>query len=271
MLSEKQAPFIEPYSHPGGQFKSKGPTAEAVKRALSHLGLMSWTDFDQTYGEVVYAAMAHFKRNQGLIPKNSSDGSYGEGAWTKLRNRYYTKGGQYLPVFDGYAQKLLQDEAKAVAESTAMARVQDAIKDFWTIAIQNAAAWHYSQSRPYRVDVDPANGGYSDCSAMVVQSSHYAAKKTGVPVPDPSKNSYSGYGNTDLYEDDWPKVWSPYRIGDLAHFAAPRHVICCIAPGTRTTAKWGSNGSEAAPELIDNLSAYRADDFMFVVRPTLVP
>lgn len=271
MLSAKQAPFIEPYSHPGGKFKSHGPTAEAVKRAMSHLGLMPWTDFDQTYGEVVYAAMAHFKRVNGLIPQDSTDGSYGPGAWTKLRNRNYQHNGQWLPVFDGYSQKLLQDEALAEAESTAMARVQEAIKEFWTISISHAGAWHYSQARPFRVDVDPSNGGYSDCSGMVVQSFFYARKKTGVPIPDPSKNNYTGYGNTDIYEDAWPKIWSPYRIGDLAHFANPRHVICCIAPGTRTTAKWGSNGGESAPDLVEDLSAYRPNDFMFVVRPTLVP
>ena len=107
---------------------------------------------------------------------------------------------------------------------------------------------------------------------MVIQAHNYAARKTGLSVPDPSKQGYSGYGNTDQHEDDWPKVGPPFRVGDLAHFHSDRHVIECIVPGTIDTAQWGSNGREAAPELVRSLRSYSRypDEFLDVVRPVLV-
>ena len=111
-LTEKQAPFTEPYALAGNPkgFRSKGPTAEAVKRALAHLGFMEWKpdgDWDQHWnrGE---RGRQRWKRKRGIIA--APDGSWGENAHEVMRTAWYAKGGEQLPAFDGYAQELLQNE-----------------------------------------------------------------------------------------------------------------------------------------------------------------
>jgi len=175
-------------------------------------------------------------------------------------------------ALDVVAQTLVQDEAQHTSASDEEALVQQFITEFWTIAIANNERWQYSQARPLPVDVDPAAGGNSDCSGMIFQAHRYARTKTGLNVPDPAKQNWTGFGSTDLSEDDWPKVGPPFRVGDLAHFTNQRHVIECIKAGDVNTAQWGSNGRKEAPELITSLSSYSRypGQFMFVVRPTLV-
>jgi hypothetical protein len=266
-LTPSQVPYTGPYTLPTGDGKAKGPTAEALKRAMSRMGApqLPWTDFDQHYNQ---------KLEDALDWWDPGKNGYGEGRWKKVRAAIIPAGRQHAGQFalDRYSQTLIQDEAKVTSTSTREARVQGFITEFWTIAIAHAGIWHYDMDRPLKAVVDPAAGGQSDCSMMVIQAHNYAKRKAQVNVPDPSKQNYSGYGNTDQWEDDWPRVGSPYRVGDLAHFHSERHVIECIAPGDVRTAKWGSNGREAAPELINSLSGYSRfpSEFICVVRPTLV-
>jgi hypothetical protein len=104
-----------------------------------------------------------------------------------------------------------------------------------------------------------------------VQAAHWAAARASLTVADPSKQNWTGFGNTDWYEDDWPKVGAPYRVGDIAHFHSARHVCWCIAPGNQRTAEWWSFGSEPPRSfhLVD-YSRFPAE-FMFVVRPEYLP
>lgn len=263
-LTPKAFPYTGPYGLPSSAHRSKGLTAEALKRAMGRMGFLAWTDFDQHYNRKLEAALDLWDPGK--------DG-YGEGRWEKIRGAVIPSGLDHAGEFalDRYARKLVQDEAGETSSSTDEARVMVQIEGFWRLAIANAAKWGYSQDRPFRVEVDPAAGGESDCSAMPVQAAAWAGRKTGVEVVDPSKNGFSGFGNTDLYEDDWPVVGSPFRIGDLAHFHSERHVIQCVKAGTVETAEWGSNGREAAPELI-RLPTYAhfPSEFLFVVRPDLV-
>lgn len=277
MLSEEQFPWTGPYGLAGGPFKAKGPTAEALKRFFWHIGKIDdkqVPDFDRHYNRMLWELVADLKINQGLRDKDKPrDGSYGKDVWEHIRTRRIPSGpnkGKY--ALDFYSRKIVQDEAQFVAIDSKIAKVQFWIRDFWLKAITNNWRWHYSQNRLFDSTVDPEAGGYSDCSAMVVQSFRYAQEKSGIVVPDPAKWKYAGAGNTDQYEDDWPKIGSPFRIGDLAHFHSERHVICCIRPGTFDTAQWGSNGSERAPDLIQSLRGYYRfpEEFMFVVRPALI-
>jgi hypothetical protein len=230
---------------------------------------LPWTDYDQFWGPKLSEVHATWKAKHGL----DKEPSYGKLAWAKMRATRVPKGrphaGEY--AFDKYARKLVQDEAKATADSDEQALVQKYIREFWLLAIQNEPAWHYSQARPFKIDVDPkARSVYSDCSATPVMAVRYAGKKAGVEVIDPAKQGFSGYGNTDWYEDDWSKIGAPYRIGDLCHFHSPRHVIQCIKEGNVDTAQWGSHGNESAPELVVLTRYHRfPSDFMFVVRPDL--
>lgn len=110
-LTEQQAPFCEPYALAGNPkgFKSKGPTAEAVKRALAHLGFLEWEPpYDQHWNVRVNDAAAAWKRKRGLIPADSNDGSWGKKAHDVMRSAWY--GTDKQPAFDSYSQNLLQKE-----------------------------------------------------------------------------------------------------------------------------------------------------------------
>lgn len=273
-LTEEQFPFTAPYGLPNGPLKSKGPTAEALKRTVSRLGYHEWADFDQHYSEWLWLVVADLKIKWGLRSKSKpKDGSYSKLFCEKLRSKRVPPGkpnaGEY--AVDFYSRKIVQDEAGFIATNTDLAKVQFRITEFWNIAIANAFIWHYSQHRPGDPTINPAAGGYNDCSLAVIQAHRYAQDKTGILVPDPAKWNYNGYGNTDWYLDDWHKIGAPFRVGDLAHFHSERHVIECIKPGNFDTAVWGSNGSEAAPDRISSLRDYYRfpGEYMFTVRPPL--
>lgn len=272
MLTQLQAPYTGPYygpSHDKGPMK--GPTAIALKRALSRLGFLPWREFDDQYNKKLEEAMRKFQGATGIKPT----GQYGRGSWTVLRDQIIEgpDGTQHRGEYalDFPARTLLQNEAKVLFNSEREQSVQGYISEFWTIAISNAGAWHYDDDfRPVDVNANPREGGKSDCSGMVIQARSYAKRKTGLSVLDPAKQNWTGFGNTDWYEDDWPKVGAPFRVGDLAHFHSSRHVIECITAGSVQTAVWGSNGREAAPELV-RLATYNRypDEFLYVVRPAI--
>lgn len=267
MLTELQFPYTGPYGLATGPFKAKGPTAEAVKRAMGHLGYLTWGDYDQHWNLKLWEAFADWKLSVGL----PHDGSYGEGAWTKLRAAKYRKRGQSLYALDPYARRLVQNEAGITATSVGEAKVQAALTEWGYAIIGNEPNISYDQARPVTVNVDPNSTFESDCSGTVIQGYAYAKRKTNLKVPDPAKQKWSGYGNTDWYEDDHPKVTAPFRVGDLAHFEGPRHVIMCIKVGDVKTAEWVSHGWEGGPQLV-KLSTYGRypGEFLFVVRPPLL-
>lgn len=273
-LTERQFPWTSTYGLAAGPLKAKGPTAEALKRFFGRIGKLEWGDYDQHYNRELWNLVADLKINQGIRKKSDPrDGSYGKEVWEHVRTRRVPPGkpnsGQY--ALDFYARKIVQDEAGETAGSNDIQKVQFFINEFWRLLIANKHIWHYSQRRPGDPTVNPATGGYNDCSLAPIQAHRYAQEKSGILVPDPSKWGYNGYGNTDWYEDDWPKTFAPFRVGDLAHFHSERHVIQCISPGNFDTAQWGSNGSEAAPELINPLRNYYRfpNEYMFTVRPPL--
>lgn len=112
-LTEKQAPFTEPYALVGNPrgLKSKGPTAIAVKRALWHLGFFpNDPPYDAFWNAKLNNASAEWKRKRGLIPADSNDGSWGRKAHTVMQSAWYMKNGKPQPAFDPTAQKLLQQE-----------------------------------------------------------------------------------------------------------------------------------------------------------------
>lgn len=262
-LTAQQFPYTGPYGLATSGLKSKGPTAEALKRAMGRLGLMQWNDFDQHYNQTLATALAKW---------DPGHTGYGEGRWQKIRAQRIPAelphAGEY--ALDAYAIKLVQDEAGQLGPSDEE-RVRKEIAHFGYTIIGNAARIGYRQFRPGPTYVDPTSRYESDCSLTVIQAFGYARRVTGLNVPDPAKQNWSGYGNTDFYEDDHPRIGSPYRVGDLAHFHSSRHVIFCIKAGNVVTAEWCSHGREASPELV-HLASYTRfpEEFMFVVRPPLI-
>lgn len=270
MLTAMQFPFTEEYGPVGSPFRSKGPTAEACKRFYGRLGLLPWQDYDQHWNKMLSEVHADWKKKKGL----PHDPTYGRLVWRIMRDTRVPKGrtheGEY--AFDFFSRKIVQDEAKVFSDSEQMELVQRYIREYWLIAIKNNPAYSYTQNRPFKVDMSPSSStAKGDCSATPVQALNYAQRKSGIAVVDPAKQGFSGFGNTDFYEDDWPKIGAPYRIGDLAHFHSSRHVIQCIKEGNIDTAEWGSHGWEGSPELVRLRSYPRfPEEFMFVCRPQLI-
>lgn len=269
-LSEEQAPFIEPYAKAGNPsgFKSKGNTALAVKRALAHLGFLEWDPdhWDNQWNQKLSDAAAAWKVKRGLIPKGSTDGSWGEKAHTEMRGTWF--GEEQKPAFDGESQRLLQEEKRGAAppppSGSPEQRVREQITKFCEQGI-GEPDWYYSQARAIDREVNPNGPSTSDCSGSVIQMFWFAKQNTGANVPDPAQQGWSGYGNTNYYEDDWPTVTDgQYKVGDLAHYDG--HVCCCYHAGNSETADWWSFGSEPPSKR----KLYYRSDFRKVVRPKLV-
>jgi hypothetical protein len=233
---------------------------------MSRLGFMVWkdnfTNFWPAGGELDRA----FRKWQ-LSKYMPADGVYGQQAWKTLRSVKVPAGAPHAGEYalDKFAQKLIRDEwvADHVPDEEDF---RHAIVEFCLAAEANEDNWHYRQARPVDVTVDPKAGYvWSDCSGYVIQAYHWAMAKSGLVVPDPSKQGWTGYGNTDYYEDDHPSVLSGiYKVGDLAHYSG--HVTICRRAGGPTTAVFSSHGQEAGP-MPTNIH-YRSD-LRKIVRPPL--
>ena len=264
MLSAEQCPYTGPKGSDATKHDEDAPTIEALKRAMVRLGFLDkklseldgyWAAgsmFDQAFGE--WSVKKGFQ----------NDHTYGEGKWEELRRVTVPSGahaGEY--ALDSYACDLIRDE-KAQGSKPPLEAVRTKIVSFCEQGLRKPGLWNYTQGRAVDLTVDPWGGSTinSDCSGSVLQSVYYSKQQTGKPVKDPSKQNWSGYGNTDLYEDDWPAVSGSYLVGDLAHYEG--HVTICILKGNWDGSRWWSFGSE--PPSKRKLD-YR-NDFRKVVRPT---
>lgn len=270
-LSALQVPDTTPYALAGNPhgYPSKGPTVEAMKRALSRAGAptLPWRDFDRNYNADLENAWDWYDLQHGVAAGNG----YGAGRLRRLRGMRVA-GQPTVYALDGYGRTMIQNEAGAATDSNPLAKLQAAITAGCLLALANGSRWRYDERiRPVLLGIDLADPpATSDCSGSVIQIVDAARRKIGLAtaVADPSKQGWSGFGNTDLYEEDWLKVSSPFRVGDLAHFSGPRHVALCYQAGTRSTAKWWSFGHEPPQTIM--LDSYRPEDFMFVVRPDYI-
>lgn len=106
-LTAKQVPFTGPYSVEG-YGTHRGPTALALKRAMSRMGFLPWepTKWDDRFNLKLETALDEWDRGK--------DG-YAEGRWTKLRAAKIPKGLPHAgePALDAIAMGLIQGEAAA--------------------------------------------------------------------------------------------------------------------------------------------------------------
>lgn len=268
MLTPTQVPYTGPYASTQTKLPSAGPTVLALKMAMRNLGLLgSDAVMDEVWRGALDTAFRKWQRSVDL-PGN---GVYAEQAWKKLRAAK-TGAGRYALGTEARAL-IVRDyaEQRAEAELEKLAKIRAAITDFCLKAEANEDAWHYSQARPIDVSVNPsASYVRSDCSGYVIQSYYAARVKTGLNVPDPAKQGWSGYGNTREYEDDHPTVGNgQYLVGDLAHYgvSSSSHVALCRRAGTSSTAVWSSHGTEAGPVPV---SLFYGPPLLKVVRPPLL-
>jgi hypothetical protein len=274
-----KAPWVRELYSPDAAAKGKvpsppGPDVKAIKRALSRGGRLAWTQFDDAYynvvahgkegGNVGVSGMAGFQRQAMLVPT----GWLTKTTFAVIKSSLIPNGLIHAgePLLDRAAVELLEDAAKLFAERPAAVKIREAIADFCERAERNENAWHYSQNRPVKVDVDPSHPSVtSDCSGYCIQAYHYAKRMTGLPIPDPAKQGFSGYGNTDLYLNDHQQVGNGrYEVGDLAHYRG--HVTICRKAGTADTAIFSSHGQEAGPYPV---GLYYRSGLREVVRPPL--
>lgn len=240
-----------------------GDDIVAVKRAISRMGFWAWQPFDDTYSDAFAMGGADgpgvqgFQQAYGL----SATGNYGEATHNKLKSSKIPAGEPHAgeSAFDQTAANLYQGYSKP----NEVEEIRSLIVNFCEIGLANTWAWDYRQYRPVPLNVNPASPPDGDCSSSVIWAYDYANRRVSASVPDPAKQGWSGYGNTDLYEDDHPHVSGSYLVGDLAHYQG--HVTLCIKKGSWDSSDWWSFGSE--PPSRRKLS-YRSD-FRFVVRPPL--
>jgi murein DD-endopeptidase MepM/ murein hydrolase activator NlpD len=107
MLTETQCPYTGPYGIAESGLKSKGPTAEALKRAMSRLGYLAWSDnYDQHFNQPLVQALSNW---------DPGAAGYGKGRWEKIRAAKIPASlphsGEY--ALDATAQDLIRDEYKA--------------------------------------------------------------------------------------------------------------------------------------------------------------
>lgn len=103
MLTEAQCPWTGPYGLPESGLRSKGPTAKALKRAMSRMGHLDWGVFDEHFNQPLSNALAKWD------PGHSG---YGKGRWTKIRSARVPKGldhaGEY--ALDSVALDLIHED-----------------------------------------------------------------------------------------------------------------------------------------------------------------
>jgi murein DD-endopeptidase MepM/ murein hydrolase activator NlpD len=108
MLTEKQCPWTGPYGLAESGLPSKGPTNEALKRAMSRLGFRPWEPdkWDDNFNKPLADDLAQWD------PGNSG---YGPGRWTKIRSARVPAGkphaGEY--ALDQTALDLIMEDWKA--------------------------------------------------------------------------------------------------------------------------------------------------------------
>lgn len=250
---------LYPPSHDKGPVPN-GNDVKAVKRAVSRAGFFPWQEFDTAYNEKIADAVASFQKKNGI----QGTGSYGEATHSKLKATNVPKGSPNAgqDVFDATAADLYRGyKVPPPPPAFGIEDFRAFVVEFCEAGLAHPSSWNYTQNRPVKIEVDPAGNVNSDCSGSVIQATYYGKRKTGLPIQDPSKQNWSGYGNTDLYEDDWPKVSGSYLVGDLAHYNG--HVTMCILKGSWDSSRWWSFGSEPPSKRSLN---YRSD-FRKVVRP----
>jgi hypothetical protein len=265
----------------GKRPSSPGPDVEAYQRCTARAGRWPWGDFDQDYtddfatgyggGDVATSGIAGVQRQQSIEP---ASGWIGTATYNTLRSIRCPDGpNEGEMAMDEYAVSLLEQawtifggsEPDPAGDDDA---VRAAITEFCNQGLANPGQWDYQMIRPLDVTVDPSGWVTSDCSMSAIQAFHYAGRQTGVEVPDPAMQSYSGYGNTSYFEVDHPRVSGNFLVGDLSHYGSGNnstHVTVCMKAGDASSSDWWSFGSEPPSK---RKLLYRSD-YLFSVRPPL--
>lgn len=262
-----------------------GPDVTAYQRTVARAGRWKWGEFSDDYTEefargvpahlvendVLWSGVAGVQgQSRGQVPVS---GIIGEKTFNYLRSIRVPKGLAHAgqPAMDAVAVNLIEDAYAKFKQSDGYANdAAAAIADYCRRSIASEPGIHYRQYRPMQSLGDkPENGFHSDCSEHSTAAYYWARQHSGVAVPDPNHDGYSGYGYTGTLVNN-PKVGAPYKVGDLAIYGGStgttEHVCTCYVAGDANTSVWCSHGSEAAPYAV---KLHYRGDLLCVVRPGL--
>lgn len=116
MATKPKYPFVRPLA-PGA---AKGTDIQAVKRALSRVGLLPWGNFDDAYNHAAQEAVKKFQHSHGL----EATGKYGKATHLKLVAAKATADHPGESAFDAYAGELLWAEYEKRQEDPALAKAK---------------------------------------------------------------------------------------------------------------------------------------------------
>lgn len=126
------------------------------------------------------------------------------------------------------------------------------LTDFCERAEAARERWAYLEARPYTgIGVAPEDYHRDDCSAYVGLAFNWAMHTSGIYVPDPLNEHYSGIGNTQTayeYLHTHPAPPGKYLVGDVAEFGTSVdtvHMSVCRKRGNDKTAVFSSNGHQS--------------------------
>jgi hypothetical protein len=285
--------------NPKQKTQSDGKDVKALKRAVSRAGFWRWQEFDTSYTNAfAHGATGPTGSGPGVdglrnaLGTGDKSGTLNERTYHALLYGKVPAGSEHAGewIIDATTENLLEEYYQAWQEDNPppksedapppssespdqkKARIRNAMSDYCRRSIGNEPKIHYEQERPIACfGVKPESGFTTDCSGHSTCVYYWSREATGIAVPDPNGNGFSGYGYTGTLIDN-PRCSPNYLVGDLAIYGsstgATEHVVTCYAGGDANASRWCSHGSEAAPYDVD--LHYRSD-LLCVVRPPLLP
>ena len=132
---------------------------------------------------------------------------------------------------------------------TQKTKVRAAMSSFCTTAENYRLRWYYAQVRPFHgFGVTADQPHTADCSAYVSLVFNWAMHHTGIYLPDPLNERYSGWGYTGTQYDYLHRHPAPvdkYLVGDMAIMGTASntvHTLICRKAGSGATSIFSSNG-----------------------------
>lgn len=225
-------PFVRPLV-PGVE---KGTDVQAVKRALSRVGLLPWAKFDNAYNLKTQAAVKKFQWSHDI----EGTGRYGEPTHSALVAAEAVAPHKGETSFDAYAGELLWAEHERRHEDPAVAKARELL----AVCQRFTGPYIYGGGHGVPLAKVAYNAGL-DCSSSTCKAlydvdlydSAYATNSTGL-------ESYgdSGRGRYVTIHANWEHVWVSFSLPDepWCRFDTSPHGCGPRGPRVRTCPRFSS-------------------------------
>ncbi len=232
MATKPRYPFVRPLI-PGVE---KGTDVQAIKRALSRVGLMPWVKFDNVYNKTTQTAVKKFQWSHDL----EGTGNYGEATHDKLVAAKAVDPHVGETSFDAYAGELLWAEYTKRHEDPALAKARE------LLAVCHRFTGSYLYGGGHGVPLAKINYDAGlDCSSSTSKAlfdvdlfdGPYATNSSGF-------ESYgdSGRGRYITIHANWEHVWMELTLPDgWCRFDTSPHGCGPRGPRVRTCPRFSSS------------------------------